>query len=338
MFQNIKLSVLNMLIKPLKWLRGRVLYYLRFSLDWISVHHPNLECRVLRDEQLQFSDHQMLEVSDVIVHVPSGHLFVQDAVFAKSPKLVRESTYWDPIHAQLAHGSVPKRAQKVGDNNTLIFAISNPSNYFHWLIDELPWLLRSKMYSKEINYLHSGPLEIYQKGMLDFLSIKSTMSSPWIHVSKTLVPIKRENSGDFSRENIEITRKYFSELSFSNRCMSQRRIYVSRRLSSRALKNELKVEAYLRTKGFAILFLEEMSFSDQIQAFQTADFVISPHGAALANLLFCKKGTNIVEIFDPTYSNTCFRDLSEVLELRHSFVSYSTIELEEDFSRLFQNS
>jgi hypothetical protein len=333
--QNTKLSVLNMLIKPLSWLRGRALYYLRFNLEWISVHHPNLECRVLREEQFKSNDHQMLEVSDVIIHVPSGHLFVQDAIFAKSPKLIRESTYWDPIHAQLAHGSVPKRAQRVGDKNTLFFPISNPSNYFHWLIDELPWLLRSKMYSQEVNYLHSGPLEEYQRGMLDFLSIRSNKSSPWIQVSKTLVPAKRENSGDFSRGNVEIIRKYFSQLSLSDRRMSHKRIYVSRRLSSRSLKNESEVEAYLSTNGFAILFLEEMSFSEQIQAFQNADFVISPHGAALANLIFCKKGTNIVEIFDPTYSNPCFRDLSEALDLRHSYVSYSSLELEEKFSSLF---
>jgi len=335
MLLRVKLSTLNLLTNPLKWLRARVLFYFKFNLEWISVHHPNLESRVIQEVHRKEDNYRMMEISDVMVHVPSAHTFVQDLIFARSPKLIKESTYWDPIQSQFAYGLVPKRAQIVGNKNELYFPISNPSNYFHWMIDELPWLLRAKAHSEEIRYVHSRPLEKYKREILDFLGIRSTKTAPWIEVPRILVPAFRQHSGEFSRKNIEIVRKTLLQSTVIHNRKSRERIYVSRRKSRRSLKNELRLEEYLRTNGFEILFLEEMSFLDQTHLFQSAEYVMSPHGAALANLIFCRKGTKVVEIFDPTYSNPCFRDLSEVLELRHEFISYSLVELEENFANLF---
>ena len=46
-----------------------------------------------------------------------------------------------------------------------------------------------------------------------------------------------------------------------------------------------------------------MSVAEQVELFVYADVVVAPHGAGLTNLLFCREGTRIVEIFPPTYIN-----------------------------------
>jgi len=43
--------------------------------------------------------------------------------------------------------------------------------------------------------------------------------------------------------------------------------------------------------------LGTMSVLEQIELFSNADVVIGTHGAGLANILFCKPNTKVIEIF-----------------------------------------
>ena len=76
-----------------------------------------------------------------------------------------------------------------------------------------------------------------------------------------------------------------------------RRIYVSRQESRRRIFNHAECVALLTRYGFQELFLEAMSFEDQVIAFGRADAVVGAHGAGLANLVFCHAGTHVLEIF-----------------------------------------
>ena len=60
-----------------------------------------------------------------------------------------------------------------------------------------------------------------------------------------------------------------------------------------------------------------MSVVDQILLFQRAEFVISPHGAGLANLLFCEAGTRVIELTPSVEMRPFFWLISEKLSLVH---------------------
>lgn len=90
-----------------------------------------------------------------------------------------------------------------------------------------------------------------------------------------------------------------------------------------------KVEEFLIQKyqdKFKSIFLESMTFEEQIRYFNNAKIIICAHGGALANLFFCKEHTKIIEV-------TCgctyqfYDELSNELNLQHykchenSFVS-----------------
>ena len=67
---------------------------------------------------------------------------------------------------------------------------------------------------------------------------------------------------------------------------------------------------------FKSVFLENISFEEQVKLFHNANIIIAAHGAALANMLFCKENTLIIEV----HCNTIWKyfDLiSTKLKLKH---------------------
>lgn len=72
-----------------------------------------------------------------------------------------------------------------------------------------------------------------------------------------------------------------------------RRIFVSRK-SNQRIVNMSEIENIFIKHGFEIVYCEEMSFMEQVQLFNNAEFVAGPTGAALTNILFCNPGTKFI--------------------------------------------
>ena len=95
------------------------------------------------------------------------------------------------------------------------------------------------------------------------------------------------------------------------------KIYISRRHSARAFDNEAEFEETITELGYQVVRLEQMIFADQMSLLQKSDTIVAPHGAGLANLLWCNPETNVVEIFSPRYTNDCYARLCSSLELNY---------------------
>ena len=99
------------------------------------------------------------------------------------------------------------------------------------------------------------------------------------------------------------------------------RVYVSRRKDrTRVLRNEREVETAMRHKGLTIVYAQDLSFKDQIALFASADLVVGPHGAGLANLVWAEKTSRVVEIFPATYFNDCYARLSRMVGADYRYV------------------
>lgn len=93
-----------------------------------------------------------------------------------------------------------------------------------------------------------------------------------------------------------------------------RRIYISRaKAQRRKLLNEKDIWPILKKLGFELVFMEEMSFPDQIRIMQQSEVVVAPHGAAITNILFCQPGTHVVEIADLSFPNPNFYALASAM-------------------------
>ncbi len=96
----------------------------------------------------------------------------------------------------------------------------------------------------------------------------------------------------------------------------RRRIYLSRRkrFTWRFLLNEQEIVNFLKDHyGFEEVFLEEMSFIEQMNTLNSADMVVAPRGSATCHLLFCKRHSKIVLLMNEFLEN--FPSFSTSLDL-----------------------
>ena len=95
---------------------------------------------------------------------------------------------------------------------------------------------------------------------------------------------------------------------------SSGRIYVSRASARRRrVANEDEVCEGLAACGFETLELDGMPVRDQIALFSAAEAVVAPHGAGLTNLMFCRGGTHVVELFSVGgFHDSCYRRMAAI--------------------------
>jgi len=77
-------------------------------------------------------------------------------------------------------------------------------------------------------------------------------------------------------------------------------------------------EQWLRSRGFETVVPDALSAAEQIAVFAAADFIVAPHGAHLALLLFCQAGTRVVELAPDTEFDPAFWHISAKLGLHHA--------------------
>jgi capsular polysaccharide biosynthesis protein len=136
-------------------------------------------------------------------------------------------------------------------------------------------------------------------------------SAPYLRAERLLVPSLPGFSGNPTRRACEFLRASFLPAAGGAPAAGPGRLYVSRaRAASRRVANEDEVWSVLRGFGFSRVELEDLAFERQAALFASAEWVVGPHGAGLANLVFCRPGTRVLEFFSPAYVNVCYWALS----------------------------
>ena len=110
------------------------------------------------------------------------------------------------------------------------------------------------------------------------------------------------------------------------------KIYISRQNSKyRNIVNEDDLIKFLKGKGYRILDLNHFTIRNQIEMFAKAEVVISPTGSGLANIIFCKPGTKVIEIapeYKKTYESNLsirYENLSKIAGLDHVKIKADSI-------------
>lgn len=101
-----------------------------------------------------------------------------------------------------------------------------------------------------------------------------------------------------------------------------RKIFIARgETLSHQLGNERELAQVAQMCGFESVVLDGMRLEDQVALFASATHVIGAHGAGLANIVFCKPGTKILELHMAPYVNWCYRRLCALYGLEYGFVA-----------------
>ena len=86
------------------------------------------------------------------------------------------------------------------------------------------------------------------------------------------------------------------------------------------IQNESEVFNYLKNKGFSKYQLTKLSFFEKVYLFGNAEVVVGAHGAAFANLVFCKPKTKVIEIRPCINPNTVYERISYINDLNYQLI------------------
>ena len=115
-------------------------------------------------------------------------------------------------------------------------------------------------------------------------------------------------------------------------------LYISRAQASyRRLLNEAQIIEALKPLGFVPITLETLSVEQQAQLFANAKVIVGPHGAGLANTVFCSPGTQIVELTSPRYIRTYYWIVSHHIGLEHYCIQGEGVECSTLRYLMYQN-
>jgi capsular polysaccharide biosynthesis protein len=208
-------------------------------------------------------------------------------------------------------------------------------NYHHWLLECLPLLLEYVEHHDPAHMkllLPQEELNTFQKSALHLLEIPESALCP--HPAEGLLceTLYVPDLGKFSAPQLKHTREYLLQ-KLQLTPQPTRKLYVSRQdATCRRVINEAELRPLLHAEGFEILYLENLSFTEQIQSFSEAAVIMGPHGAGLTNLLFAGKHTQIIELLPDDSINHCFWIMASALEQRYTYLTGSVQNVQRDFT------
>ncbi|MCT7975657.1 tetratricopeptide repeat protein [Laspinema olomoucense] len=213
------------------------------------------------------------------------------------------------------------------DGTVAVLAGLSGNVYFHWIVDILPRLeiLRQAGINwEEIDYfLVNSIREPFQRETLAQLGIpeaKIIESDRFPHISATrlIVPSFPGHLGWLEPWALTFLRRAFLNSVPPSDCEHPERIYIRRSTArNRRLINEEEVIEFLAQFGFEPIEPESLSFAEQIAVFSQTKIIVAPHGSGLTNLVFCRPGTQAIELVSPHYVRPYYAVICQLLGFSH---------------------
>lgn len=247
-----------------------------------------------------------------------------------------EGNWWEPLLRQ--HPTYRKRIGFLkhklrGDVFSLLAMWS--TSFYHWIHDVLPRLEAALAHLPVgTKFLINDNPTRWQLDTLGAYGISERDLE--IQPAKARTEIERlwfatpaGQTGFGSRDLLEKVssrlRKHFNIQTHKDRCG----IFVSRAKSRcRRFTNESEVLIILEKYKFQKVFCEDLTIAEQIGLFWNAGRVLAPHGAGLANMVFCQSKTLIGEVHyaETVYTNHYWM-LAQQFELSHTHLGAQKIDL-----------
>ena len=241
-----------------------------------------------------------------VARLPGGRVFGSGAVLSPDGESIARDVSLDfgkPFeeHWLLTYKKIPQPVALSGD--VAVVATTLSSGYSHWLLEELPRLLL--LGGDAGGTVIANAAHAFGRDALALRGLVARVVSPgrYSHFRcERLVIPSLVGSSDFPTATMirlltEFTAPIAAELSAPGE-----RLYITRaKARRRRVVNEGELWRALESRGFAKVSLEDLSWREQIAAFRRAKIVVGPHGAGLANLVFCEAGTRVVELFNRAF-------------------------------------
>ncbi len=247
----------------------------------------------------------------------TGVVWSKDKIFLESVGSLNRLIGWGDILPDL----LMNKSKNIIEDSVIICP---DTGYFHWLLEVLPNILHLlKNIEDDIKIVISRNSNKYIIRALKVL-FKNKFKERVISIerpikAKTIYFASYENQSGFVRK---IDRNILKECFLSNKIQEKtRKIYISRtKADRRKLGNEIEIEKMLKNIGFDVIYAEDLDWIEQIDVFNSAEFIVAPHGAGLANIVWCQRDTKILEIFPYNKLHFCYATLALANNLKYDYI------------------
>jgi len=265
---------------------------------------------------------KLVRLKDVVVSPQSGLVFLPDQTILQESVggLIRILGWGKNIHEVLMSSQ-----EILGrPRGTLVVAPSGIP-YFHWLMESYPRLvcLLERLENPVILVNSETPSFVRDSIEVAFRHLgrrsELVISDLSVKADEAAFVFLDDWSGFVPPRIVDLLKDIASRT--VGQVEKTRQIYISRRRARlRPVANEEEVELELARRGFEITYMEELDLASQWKVMAEANFIVSPHGAALSNLIACSPGTKVLEIFQSGINNDCYARLTKALHLDYSFL------------------
>ena len=213
---------------------------------------------------------------------------------------------------------------------TFLLASTGAETFYHWMLESLPrlalWKMAGGSLGKVDHWLVSRKSPSFVRESLTHLGIpwESVLdfgeNQHWICETLELSSLASD-WGMPSDLAVNFLRSSFGVPTASE---TGKRFYLVRgETRDRRVMEETNLVAALRKEGFEPLDSGRLGIRATAAALAGAEWIIAPHGAALTNMVFAPSGCKVVEIFDPGFTNPCYRLLSA--RCAHSYSAFYSL-------------
>jgi len=187
-------------------------------------------------------------------------------------------------------------------------------NYSHWLTAHLPKFLLLKSRGELNNILLPRKLP---RAMADSLRLYG-IETDHFPVFDPAEPLEVEELTLLGTDRFrpELLRQVRDMCPIAAPATRERKIFISRsKAERRRLLNEDAIWPLLEKAGFEKVWMEELTFEEQVRLMRETSVLFAPHGAGLTNMMFCEPGTHVVEIADLSFPNPNFYAIAAAMDL-----------------------
>jgi Capsular polysaccharide biosynthesis protein len=282
------------------------------------------------------------DVADVELIGPDAVAVTNDGKYILENAVGKPEILMDSLVKSIYNGTIPvhqNSSPRFDSDPVANFSGAQSQAFFHWFVDYLPKIKAIEQYDDEYNIYPELLIPHDPPGwLIDSLRLLNVPSDKInqrtesrYHVDTLIIPsVPRHTSltapsGDFARSPQALNWIADRLTDRVNQSQSDKeRILITRRdADSRRIYNEDEIITLLSDYGFTPVNLSTMSLRDQIKLFESAEYVIAPHGAGLTNIIYANN-INVLEIFGD-FVSPIYYQIAAGLGHEYSFIQFDDV-------------
>ena len=219
---------------------------------------------------------------------------------------------------------------KIVKHKSVLLSMDSSCNYFHWICQVIPRLKLLINDGVDLSTIKTflippikGPFVIESLkriGISENQLVEQEKGIKYIF-KNIIIPSEPNRHIHITDWSIEFINNLFK----TNKKCKFKKIYIHREKNKGGgISNQTELYSYLNKLNYKKVILENLTILEQAAIFKSAEIIISPHGASLANLIFCKKNTKIIELFSFNFFSPLYWNISNLLNLDYHYVKSSS--------------